>query len=212
MIELIDVGLQRGSFRLPATSLKIDARQCCVITGAAGTGKTTIAEALCGLQSIDTGTLLLRDQVANNIPVAQRGIGYLPQDVALFPNMSVSANIGFGLSVNRWPKEKKRARISELADQLQLNELLQRVPRQLSGGQQKRVAMARAIAIFPDIICLDEPFVSLDDDSKTLITDLLSDLRSKSAPTILVVTHQPQWITEISDFEYRVQSRSANTA
>ena len=204
MIELIDVRLRRGTFHLPETSLAIPSSSCGVITGAAGVGKTSIVEAICGLQEIDAGTIKLRGQDASNLAPADRKIGYLPQDVVLFPDMNVEANIRFGLKLQRWSKNQMRDRIKELAEELELEDLLRRKPHQLSGGQQKRVAMARAVALKPDIVCLDEPFVSLDDHSQTLIRQSLKRLLAEQSATILVVTHQAQMVDGISNLEFQI--------
>ncbi len=204
MIELIDVTLQRGEFRLPETSLAIPSATCGVITGAAGAGKTSIVEAICGLQTICSGTLKLRGQDASQIAVADRGIGYLPQDVVLFPDMNVERNICFALKAQGWTKHQMHQRTKELAQELELTDLLRRKPHQLSGGQQKRVAMARAVAVKPDIICLDEPFVSLDDGSRALIKELIKRTLAEQSATILVVTHQTQWVEGISELEFVV--------
>ena len=204
MIELIDVCLQRGTFRLPETSLKIPPATCGVVTGAAGAGKTSIVEAICGLQEIDAGTVKLRGQDVAGVTSVEREIGYLPQDVVLFPDMNVESNIRFGPRLRGWSKSQTRDRIEELAAELELEELLRRKPYQLSGGQQKRVAMARAVALKPDIVCLDEPFVSLDDHSRALTKQLLKRILSDQSATLLLVTHQPQWLVEISDLEFRI--------
>ena len=204
MIELIDVCLHRGEFRLPKTTLTIPSATCGVITGAAGAGKTSVVEAICGLQMISSGTLRLRGKDSSQIAAADRGIGYLPQDVVLFPEMNVEANISFALKARGWTKAQMLQRTQELAQELELTNLLKRKPHQLSGGQQKRAAMARAVAFKPDIVCLDEPFVSLDDHSRTLIREILKRTLSEQSATILVVTHQPQWVGEISEVEFNV--------
>ncbi len=204
MIELIDVCVQRGEFRLPPTSLTIPSGRCGVITGVAGAGKTSVVEAICGLQPISSGAVKLRGQDVSPMPVAERMIGYLPQDVVLFPNVNVEANIGFALKARGWTKIQMRQRTEELAQELELNDLLRRKPRQLSGGQQKRVALARAVAFKPDIVCLDEPFVSLGEHSRSLVRELLKRILSEQSATILVVTHQPEWVEGISDVEFKI--------
>jgi len=204
MIELIDVSLKRGTFQLPKTSLVIPSGKCGLVTGEAGAGKTSIVEAICGLQKFDAGTLKLRGQDAAAMAVAERAIGYLPQDVVLFPNMKVEANIRFGPKIRRWSKDRIRQRVQELAVELELTDLLLRKPDQLSGGQRKRVALARAVALKPDIICLDEPLVSLDDRSKDLIKQLLIRLLSNQSVAILAVTHQSRWFEGISDLKFQI--------
>ena len=204
MIELKEVTLRRGTFELPPTSFLIGAGQCGVVTGAAGAGKTSVVEAVCGLQSIATGQLILRNADATGLSVDERGIGYLPQDVVLFPQMTAGENIGFGPRVNGWKKGEIADRVDVLARELELGDLLNRKPNQLSGGQQKRVAMARAVACKPNIVCLDEPFVSLDERSRRLIKQTLQRLLSDHSATVLVVTHQPQWLSGTADCEFEI--------
>ena len=204
MIELIDVSLHRGSFKLPNVSLEIPQGKCGLLTGAAGAGKTSIVEAICGLQTIDAGQVKLRGQVADEVPIGERGVGYLPQDVALFPDMGIGKNIGFGPRMKKWSQKAIADRIDQLATELGLQDLLKRKPHQLSGGQQKRAAMARAISLKPDIVCLDEPFASLDEASRELISDVLRRLLKDGSTTVLVVTHQRQWMEGISDFEFKI--------
>ena len=202
MIELKEVSLRRGTFELQPTSLAIAAGQCGVLTGAAGAGKTSIVEAVCGLQAIETGQLLLRKADATGLSAGERAIGYLPQDVVLFPHMTVAENIAFGPKVNGWEKSEIARRVETLVRQLELGDLLNRKPDQLSGGQQKRVAMARAVASNPDIVCLDEPFVSLDAKSRELIKQSLQRLLTEQLATVLIVTHQPQWLSGIANCEF----------
>jgi len=204
MIELIDASLCRGTFCLPETSLTIPSATCGVVTGAAGAGKTSLVEAICGLQRIKSGTVKLKGQDVTHATPADRGVGYLPQDVVLFPDMNVEANICFGPKLRGWSKTKMCERIERLATDLELVDLLPRKPHQLSGGQQKRVAMARAVALMPDIVCLDEPFVSLDDHSQTLIREQLIHLLAEQSATILVVTHQPEKLDGISDLNFQI--------
>ena len=212
MIELKEVSLRRGIFFLPPTSLAINAGQCGVISGVAGAGKTSIVEAVCGLQAIESGQLLLRETDAADLSAGERAIGYLPQDVVLFPQMTIAENIGFGPKVNNWKKSEIVHRVESLAKDLELSKLLDRKPNQLSGGQQKRVAMARAVASNPDIVCLDEPFASLDERSRELIKESLKRLLTEQSATVLIVTHQPQWLSAISDYEFEIKNTKIKSA
>lgn len=234
MIELTDVTLSRGSFRLRPTSLLIPAGQCGTIVGNAGAGKTSLVEAICGLQAISSGQIKLRGQIvagsqssgvsdSPGVPLktsaagsfcsivpssivssGARNIGYLPQDVVLFPDLTVAGNIAFGPQVHRWPQEKVADTVESLAALLELSDLLTRKPHQLSGGQQKRVALARAVALGWDIVCLDEPFVSLDEESRMMVRNLLRRLLEEQTVTVLVVTHQPRFLDEISSVQFDV--------
>ena len=204
MIELIDVSLRRGNFVLPKTSLTVPKGSFAGLTGSAGAGKTSIVEAICGLQPITTGQVKLRGNDASKLTATARGIGYLPQDLVLFPHMSVAENIGLGPKLQRHSKHRITARTNALASDLGLSDFLDRKPNQLSGGQQKRVALARAVALNPDILCLDEPMVSLDPHSRSLVVDMLRKIRETQTTTLLVVTHQPKWVAGVCDVEFKI--------
>lgn len=203
MIELIDVTLNKGNFHLPKTSLLIPQGCCGAIIGAAGAGKTSLVEAICGLQPIASGQIKIRNEIVpSNRPMARSDIGYLPQDLVLFPHMTVAQNIAFGPRMHRWSPQAISNTVDSLAKELELVDLLYRKPNQLSGGQQKRVALARSVALEQDILCLDEPFVSLDEHSRSIVSRLLQRIVTTRSVTMLVVTHQLQWLEGISSLEF----------
>src|SRR5699024_6499671 len=122
-----------------------------------GCGKTTLLRIVAGLLAADSGKLLLGGRDLSVLPARSRGFGIVFQSYSLFPNMTVAANIGYGLRVRREPTARIKSRVDELLALVKLTELAQRYPWQLSGGQQQRVALARALAVDPALILLDEP-------------------------------------------------------
>jgi len=194
MIELNNVSLRRGSFHLKNISLKLDQAGLHLLTGETGVGKTSIVEAICGLQPIEFGSISLRGIDVTEATPAGRSIGYLPQDVALFDHLSVRDNLGFSCQALKWKPKRIRDRVESLAQSLGLENLLNRLPSNLSGGQKHSVALGRALAFEPDIVCLDEPFVALDESKREAMIEWFRDYVEENKVTVLAVTHQPQWL------------------
>ncbi|MFJ8477948.1 ABC transporter ATP-binding protein [Kitasatospora sp. NPDC094011] len=169
----------------------------CVL-GPSGCGKSTLLRVLAGFHPAAAGQVLLHGRVLDDgrsrLAAEQRGIGLVPQDGALFPHLSVAANIGFGL-----PRSQRRARVGELLDLVGLPGLGERRPHQLSGGQQQRVALARALAPRPRLLLLDEPFAALDAALRaTLRREVAATLR-RSGTTAVLVTHDQDEALSFAD-------------
>ncbi|MBT0570301.1 ABC transporter ATP-binding protein [Curvibacter sp. CHRR-16] len=180
---------------LQSISLDVPSGARLAVVGASGSGKTTLLRIMAGFEQPDSGLLQLGERVlaqhdghsALNVPAHQRGIGYVPQDGALFPHLSVADNIGFGLPRNAPGRE---ARIRELLDMVQLDaSMLARRPHQLSGGQQQRVALARAMALQPSLMLLDEPFSALDTGLRAATRKAVATLMQQAGITTVLVTH-----------------------
>lgn len=163
------------------------------LLGASGSGKSMTLRCIAGIEKPDKGRIVLNGRVlfdseqGINIPSRQRKVGYLFQNYALFPNMTVEENIGFALE--KLPKDKRKALIHEKIKMMKLEGLESRYPFQLSGGQQQRVALARALVIEPEALLLDEPFSALDDHLRGLLTKQLIDALSDYHGVTLFVTH-----------------------
>lgn len=186
MIQLLNLSISQGGFSLNQVSLTVPAGRYGVLMGPTGSGKTTLLESIAGLRATASGSICLDGRDVTSLPPAQRGIGYVPQDAALFPNMTVAENLAFALTIRRTPDQE---RITDLAKMLNLSPLLERFPRNLSGGEKQRVALGRALAFRPGILLLDEPLGSLDPQTHQDLMRLLKMTHERENVTILHVTH-----------------------
>ncbi len=157
--------------------------------GKTGSGKTTILEAVCGLRPARSGRVLLLGRDVTRLEPADRGVGYVPQDLALFPTLNVRDNLAFAPEVRGWGREEIAARVGELAELLGLGRLLDRRPQGLSGGEAQRVALGRALAFRPRVLLLDEPLSALDDETRAEMYTLLRSVQRQTGVTTLHVTH-----------------------
>ena len=190
MIQLENLCLRNGSFELNDLSATIPSESYGILMGRTGCGKTTILEAICGLRPhVFSGTIRLNDSDVTYLKPAERGIGYVPQDSALFETMSIFENVAFALRLRKWTETDIEKRVHELAELMGITTLLGRRPFGLSGGEAKRVALARALAASPGVLCLDEPLSALDEETHGEICDLLSELHREINVTILHITH-----------------------
>ncbi len=159
----------------------------CVL-GPSGCGKSTLLRIIAGFHQPASGTVTVGERTLNDdrtrIPAERRRIGYVPQDGALFPHLTVAANIGFGL-----PRAERRERVAEMLDLVGLNGLADRHPHQLSGGQQQRIALARALAPRPELLLLDEPFAALDAALRTELRSEVASTLRRAGATAVLVTH-----------------------
>lgn len=200
MIEVQGLELRQGSFHLSNISFSIATGKYGVLMGRTGAGKTSILEALCGLRRLNAGSIRLCGADATYSTPAERGVGYVPQDRALFNTMTVREHLGFSLSVRRWQKEKIAQRVDELAQLLGLHRLLDRKPFDLSGGEAQRVALGRALAARPSVLCLDEPLSALDDQTREEMYALLQTVQQTTGVTTLHVTHhraEAEWLGDV---------------
>ena len=153
MIELQQVSLRAGSHYMPDLSFRVQTGQYAVLMGRTGIGKTTILECICGLRRIEQGRILIDNIDVTHWSPADRNLGYVPQDLALFPSMTVRAHIEFAMRLRRTPKPQCQARTRELADLLGIGHLLERGVEKLSGGEAQRVALGRAYLSNPADYC-----------------------------------------------------------
>src|SRR5215207_230589 len=147
---------------LDDVSVEIPSGSLTALLGPSGSGKSTLLRVIAGLERPDTGTVELDGRDATTLPPQRRGVGFVFQHYAAFKHMTVRENVAFGLKVRRRPKAEIRARVTELLELVQLPGLADRYPAQLSGGQRQRMALARALAVEPQVLLLDEPFGALD--------------------------------------------------
>ncbi len=175
-----------AGFSLRDVTLTIPDNTYAVLMGATGCGKTSLLEILCGLRQPDSGKIVLDDRDVTHLEPRGRRIGYVPQDLALFPGRRVRDQISFALQMRG---QKDDHLITQLAIDLGITHLLHRLPDLLSGGEKQRVALARALAAQPRVLLLDEPLSALDETTRDEAMELLRSLQSKHALTVLHVTH-----------------------
>jgi sulfate/thiosulfate transport system ATP-binding protein len=168
------------------------------LLGPSGAGKSTLLRLIAGLEAPDAGSVLIDGMDCTDHPAQRRGVGVVFQSYALFRHMSVRENIAFGLSVRKLRRAEVEARVDEMLELVQLEELGQRYPAQLSGGQRQRVAFARALAIRPRVLLLDEPFGALDTRVRVELREWLHELHARTRVTTLLVTHDQEEALEIS--------------
>jgi ABC-type sugar transport system ATPase subunit len=193
------VTMRAGAFSLKDVSFEVPAGRYAVLMGKTGSGKTTILEAICGLRQVSGGRIVLDGQDVTGLRPADRGIGYVPQDRALFQTLSVRGNLAFAPSVRGWAAADVEARVAELAGLLRIAPLLDRLPADLSGGEAQRVALGRALAARPKILLLDEPLSALDDETWEDMTALLAQVRKATGVTTLHVTHRREEARRLAD-------------
>jgi ABC-type sugar transport system ATPase subunit len=199
MMECKQIAIEQGDFQLSGVDFKIEEGEYAVLMGQTGSGKTTVLEAICGLRQIKSGSIWLDGKEISNLKPAEREIGYVPQDGALFSTMSVAENLGFGLKIRKWPKIEQVQRVEELADLLGISQLLKRKIDGLSGGEQQRVALGRALSFYPRVICLDEPLSALDEKTKEEMYQLLLKLKSELNITALHISHSKSEAVKLAD-------------
>ena len=174
---------------LHGVNLDISDRELVVLVGPSGCGKSTLLRLVAGLEKITKGDILIDDRVVNDIAPKDRGAAMVFQNYALYPHMDVFNNMSFGLKLSKTPKEEIQRRVNEVADILELSDLLKRKPYQLSGGQRQRVAMGRAMVRKPSIFLFDEPLSNLDAKLRTQMRTEIKLLHQKVQTTIIYVTH-----------------------
>jgi sulfate/thiosulfate transport system ATP-binding protein len=169
------------------------------LLGPSGGGKTTLLRCIAGLEEPDTGVIRMDGRDVTHVPVRQRGIGFVFQHYAAFKHMSVADNVAFGLTVRKRPKREVKARVNELLELVGLSHLAGRRPHQLSGGQRQRMALARALAVDPNVLLLDEPFGALDARVREELRNWLRRLHEEVHVTTLFVTHDQSEAMEIAE-------------
>ena len=189
MIQLIDVSIRSGKFSLHDVSLHVKSGEYGILMGPTGSGKTTLLEAIAGLKPITSGRIILEGCDVTHARPAQRGIGYVPQDGALFPTMSVHDHLAFALKIRREKAKTIEKRVTELAELLGIKPLLRRSPVGLSGGERQRVALGRALSFRPETLLLDEPLSAVDEDTREEMYELLRRVQTETRVTALHVTH-----------------------
>lgn len=203
-IEVRNINKKFGAFKaLDDVSLRFDDGELVALLGPSGCGKTTLLRVIAGLEFADSGTVLLDGEDATRKDVRQRHVGFVFQHYALFRHMTVFDNVAFGLRVRKKPYRLAEAeitkRVTRLLDLVQLGWVAQRFPSQLSGGQRQRIALARALAVEPRVLLLDEPFGALDAKVRKELRRWLRQLHDELHVSSIFVTHDQEEALEVSD-------------
>lgn len=190
MIRFENISVATGTgFALKNLVFTVPTGNYAVLMGRTGCGKTTLLEILCGLRQPDSGNIFIGEKDITHLPPGRRGIGYVPQDAALFPTFTVAAHLAFAPRLQKKPPAEIASRTAQLAAQLGLTHLLTRKPQNLSGGERQRVALGRALAADPEVLLLDEPLSALDEETREKMSALLQTVHRAHNLTVLHVTH-----------------------
>ena len=206
MIEIKDLMVTNGAFKVRDINLTVQTGQYAVLTGPTGCGKSTLLEAICGLKRLSAGKILIDGQSIHRLPPAARQIGFVPQDAAMFPGMTVEKQIGFALAIRKLDQRTYEQRVDELLELLELNDLRTRTPSGLSGGERQRVAIGRAMAFRPKLLCFDEPLSAIDASMRNRMVKLLKSIHAAERTSILHVTHYPNELSDIESIQFRMEN------
>jgi sulfate transport system ATP-binding protein len=199
-IEVSHVGKRFGDFvALDDVSVSIPTGQLTALLGPSGGGKSTLLRIIAGLDHADEGTVEIAGTDATFLPPQKRNVGFVFQHYAAFKHMTVRRNVSFGLEIRRRPKDEIRRRVDELLELVHLEQFADRLPSQLSGGQRQRMALARALAVEPTVLLLDEPFGALDAKVRKELRDWLRRLHDEVHVTTVFVTHDQEEALEVAD-------------
>jgi sulfate transport system ATP-binding protein len=200
VITVRDVTKHFGTFAaLDGISLEVPDGSLTALLGPSGSGKSTLLRVVAGLEGPDSGTVEIDGQDATGVPPQRRGIGFVFQHYAAFKHMTVRDNVAFGLTVRKLPKAQVGEKVGELLGIVGLSGYQDRYPNQLSGGQRQRMALARALAVEPRVLLLDEPFGALDAKVRTELREWLRVLHERVPVTTILVTHDQEEAMSVAD-------------
>lgn len=184
---------------LPQINLEVQSGEFCTLLGASGSGKTTLLKIIAGFELPNAGQVKIANRNVTQLSIAERNIGMVFQNYALFPNMSVYDNVAFSLKMRRYSRQDIKKQVDKVLELVSLTEFAKRLPRELSGGQQQRVSLARALIYTPDVLLMDEPLGALDKNLRQGIQLQLKKLQQELGLTIIFVTHDQEEAMTISD-------------
>ncbi|HYC80783.1 MAG TPA: sulfate ABC transporter ATP-binding protein [Solirubrobacterales bacterium] len=188
-----------GDFQaLDDVSIEVPDGSLTALLGPSGSGKSTLLRAIAGLEALDGGRVLIDGEDVSTKPTQKREVGFVFQHYAAFKHMTVYENVAFGLKIRKWKKDRTSARVHELLELVQLQGLADRYPSQLSGGQRQRMALARALAVEPQVLLLDEPFGALDAKVRKDLRTWLRRLHDETGVTTIFVTHDQEEAMDVA--------------
>jgi sulfate transport system ATP-binding protein len=200
MIEARGVTKRFGDFvALEDVSVQVESGSLTALLGPSGSGKSTLLRVIAGLERPDAGAVFISGKEATALAPQKRGVGFVFQHYAPFKHMTVWENVAFGLTIRRRPRKEIRARVEQLLELVQLQGLGKRYPAQLSGGQRQRMALARALAVEPEVLLLDEPFGALDARVRKELRAWLRRLHDEVHVTTVFVTHDQEEAMDVAD-------------
>lgn len=199
MIELRGLSLDLDDFHLRKVDLSLADGEYGVLLGPTGAGKTVLLECVVGLHRHHAGQVLVDGEDVSRLFPEERQVGYVPQDYALFPNLTVEENLGYGLRARRAPRAEVKTKVEEMLGRLGLKSLARRFPQHLSGGERQRVALGRALATGPRLLLLDEPLSALDENTRADLAGGLRELQRSVKGTFLHVCHHLEEALEVAD-------------
>ena len=199
-IKCTDIVKRFGSNTvIPGLNLEIKESEFFTLLGPSGCGKTTLLRMVAGFNSIEGGTISFNDKVINSIAPNKRNIGMVFQNYAIFPHMSVFKNVAYGLTNRKVSKAETERRVNEVLEKVKITHLRDRMPENMSGGQQQRIALARAMVIEPDVLLMDEPLSNLDAKLRLEMREVIRDLQKSVGITTIYVTHDQEEAMAVSD-------------
>jgi len=199
-IEIEGVSKRFGSFvALDNVNLSLPTGKLTALLGPSGGGKSTLLRIIAGLEQADEGRVAIEGADATHLPPQRRNVGFVFQHYAAFKHMTVAKNVAFGLEIRRRSKAEVATRVAELLDLVHLSQFAHRLPSQLSGGQRQRMALARALAVEPTVLLLDEPFGALDAQVRKELRQWLRRLHDEVQVTTVFVTHDQEEALEVAD-------------
>lgn len=207
MIRVDNLNVQAGLFALKNFCLQVQPNEYVVLMGRTGCGKTTLLETICGLRRAVSGKILVGSTDVTKAAPESRGLGYVPQDLALFPTITVRGHLEFALRLRRHSRDSIARRTQEIAGQLSIAHLLERYPKGLSGGESQRVALGRALSFRPPVLLLDEPLSALDAGTRGELIALLNQIKLTRTVTVLHVTHNLEEAHALADRIIQLESR-----
>jgi sulfate/thiosulfate transport system ATP-binding protein len=200
LIEARGIVKRFGDFTaLDGISVDVPTGSLTALLGPSGSGKSTLLRVIAGLERPDEGQIVLEGEDVTRIPPQLRGVGFVFQHYAAFKHMTVRENVAFGLKIRRRPRAEVKQRVTELLELVQLARLGDRYPAQLSGGQRQRMGLARALAVDPKVLLLDEPFGALDARVRKELRRWLRRLHDETHTTTVIVTHDQEEAMEVAD-------------